>query len=271
MSYLLPSPHTDTYSLTSSYSHTDTLALHEKNKKRYGPEWYWYDREIVYKMNKLGYRMDKEVEDVDFNNYYAFFGCSYTVGTGMRIEDTFPHIISSRSGVDYINGAVGGASPDFAFYNIVTLLTTAPKKPKMLIVNWPEVSRTCFWERNQLTFFLPNFSSKKNHWANAYKDFIMEDTHMHNRLKMYRDSLKLMCGANGIQLFEFVTYQSDDQFHSKQEGIHAVPVAHPDYDTIPLLHRNKGRDVSMNETASAHPGFLHQHNIARLFYKEMAT
>lgn len=271
MSYLLPSPHVGMYPATTAYGHTDTQELYLQNRKRFGPEWYWYDRPISYKINKLGYRMDKEVDEVDFSNYYAFFGCSYTVGTGMILEDTFPHIIARRSNVDYVNASIGGASPDFVFYNVITLLDKAPNKPKVMVINWPEVTRACFWENDYLRFFLPQSLSTPhtNHWTRSYKDFIMEETHMHNRLEMYRSAIKLLCASNNIKLLEFSTYQSDGTFYNKHPGVHFIPVANIDYDTTSLMHHNKGRDISLENSNAAHPGFFHQQCVIDLFYKEI--
>ncbi len=272
MSWLLSSPHVGTYPSTRMYGHTDTVELYERNKKRFGPEWYWYDKDITYTMNKLGYRMSKEIDEVDFDNYYAFFGCSYTVGTGMLLEDTYPHVTSSRAGVDYINGAIGGASPDFVFYNVITLLKNAPKKPKVIVINWPEVARTCYWENDLLRFFLPQTLSTPhtNHWTRSYKDFIMDDTHMHNRLEMYRHSIKLICDAAEIKLIELSTYQLDPAFYHRHPGIHYIAGGHPDNDSIPLMHHNKGRDISLDGNQSAHPGFMHHQLITDYICTETA-
>jgi hypothetical protein len=97
----------------------------------------------------------------------------------------------------------------------------------------------------------------------------MEESHMHNRLEMYRSSIKLLCAANNIKLMEFSTYQSDGRFYNKHPGVHFVPIAKIEYDTVSLMHHNKGRDISLENNDSAHPGLFHQQGVIDLFLKEI--
>lgn len=256
MSYLLVSPHVNLYSFTGEYSHNDTEELHEMNKKRFGKSWYWYDNPVGYSYNEFGYRM-KELTDVDYDNYFAFFGCSFTVGTGLPLEETFAYKIAKEFDVDYVNGAVGGGSPDFAIYNAITLLSNAPKKPKAIVINWPELSRTCYWKDNVLEFLLPNFTKNiSDYWIKSYQTFMNEESHINHRFKMLRNTLKLICSGHNIQLFEMYSYQSDDRFMYNYPDIHTVTIARPENEPIDRMHLNKARDV--HKSMSSHPGIWHQ-------------
>lgn len=250
------------------FAGSDVEVLLETNRKRFGEKWYWYDKEITYKFNSSGYRMNKELSEVDYSNYYAFFGCSYTVGAGLPLEETFAYRISDMMGVDYINGATVGATPEFVLYNIVELLTNSPPKPKKIIINWPELSRTTYWEEDEIVFMLPNsLHSLVNHWSKSYEAFVMEETHINNRFKMIRNTLQLLCKEADIDLFEISTHQSDPSFFTERyPEIHKVQIAEVEYDKdISTMHMNKARDTSLKFTA--HPGLHHQNQIVERFLK----
>lgn len=268
MNCLLTTPYVDTLGKTLEFAHTDTLELFNINKKRFGTNWYWYNNPITYKFNSLGYRMDKELSEVEYDNYFAFFGCSFTVGTGVPLEDTFAHLIAKRAGVDYINAGVGGGTPEVVVWNITQLLTHAPKKPKVIMINWPEITRTAFWLDGKLQFMLPNrLTIDKNHWTKSYEAFIMEESHIDNRFDMLRKMVQALCNTAGVNLFEFVTYQSDNNFYKKHQGIYTAPIEHPDNDPLEKLHLNKGRDISETPALSAHPGFMHQRLACEKFFE----
>ena len=112
-------PHDGLRSCTLNFAHTDSEELFLKNKKKFGPRWYYANKTFEYKFNYLGYRMNKELNEVDYDNHIAFFGCSNTVGIGLELEETFSYRIANQLGVDYINGAIGGASPDFVFLSLI--------------------------------------------------------------------------------------------------------------------------------------------------------
>lgn len=60
---------------------------------------------VGYTHNTYGYRCN------EFSNQkIMFLGCSNTYGMGLKVEDTWPNILSQMLGVDYINLAKGGDS-----------------------------------------------------------------------------------------------------------------------------------------------------------------
>lgn len=77
--------------------------------KTYG----WYNKEIDYTFNSYGFRSD-EFEEASVPSI-LFLGCSYTVGVGIRIEDSFTSIISKELGFRNYNLGLGGGGPDTAF------------------------------------------------------------------------------------------------------------------------------------------------------------
>jgi hypothetical protein len=263
--YLLETPHAH-YEANNEHEFiaTDSKELFDFNKKRIGPTWYWANNRITYKYNSEGYRMDKEIGDIDFDNYIAFFGCSYTVGSGLPITETFAYKIADKMKMDYVNASTVGATVEFVYNNLIELLSNAPTPPKHIVINWPELTRTMFWEEDKVVFMLPNMlHGVKNHWEKAYEAFVMEETHINQRFIMIRKAIKLLCQANNIALFELSSYQSDPEFYDKYTDIFRPEIERAQFNEPDKLHINKARDVSV--TFIAHPGFLHQESIINEF------
>jgi hypothetical protein len=212
--------------------------------------------------------MDKELDEVDLSNYIAFFGCSFTVGIGLPLTYTFAYKSANQLNVDYVNGAVSGSSCDYAFHNIVKLISTAKIKPKAIIINWPEITRTFYWKNNTMEFYLVNADLGSYYWKNAYRAFLMEESHLYNRFEFIRSTVKLLCSAFNIRLFEFTTYQSDlKTFLKKYPDIgftHIVDQENKlDPTSVEYLNNFSARDVLTKNGShyGYHPG-IYFHNQA---------
>lgn len=262
MTYLIKSPYINERANVQQFAHSDSEELFTKNKKELGSDWIWHDKEITYKFNRYGYRM-KELEEVDFNNYYAFFGCSFGVGIGLPLEETYAYKIAQQANVDYVNASVGGSSIEFAHINFIELFTHAPKLPKKVIINWPEITRTCFWYKDRLEFYLANKINSEPFWEDAYRSFILEESHLTNRFKTIRQSVQTMCDIANVELFEISTYQADPYFYENHRGIQRIkmnprPVEH----TIEFYNQSFARDIHVQKPVPlAHPGIFFQDKV----------
>lgn len=256
----------------TNFAHTDSEELYKNNLLKYGKDWYYADNPVTYKFNKYGYRM-KELDEVDYDNYYAFFGCSFTVGIGLNFEDTFAYKISNKAQVDFVNASMGGASVDFVFYNFVHLMNRAPKKPKLVFINWPSIHRTFYWNnKTHVQFMLPNII-EDGHWKRSYEDFIVKDDQVFNRFDLIKTTVKLICELSEVPLFQMSTHQdiSKDNFISKySDVISNIPISQDRYENSKYLHINRARDIIKNKTKLvSHPGLLHQDMILDRFFKVM--
>lgn len=230
MDLLLPSAYRHDFNKTYEFYMTDGEELWKKNRAKFGPSWYWYDKKITYKLNALGYRMNKNIDQVNLDNYIMFLGCSNTVGLGMPLEQTFAYMISQQLECDYINAAVGGGSPDFVYYNFSKLMSNTPRLPRAVVVSWPDLYRTMYWENDHenaskeiITFFGPNFSTPcivpglYSSWIPAYKEFLRNDLHAQNRFDFIRKTIQFVCGINRVPLYECTN--SKIQKHYASQGI----------------------------------------------------
>jgi hypothetical protein len=246
--------------------------MHEFNKNRFGSDWRFYDNKFTYKMNSHGYRMNKELEDVDFDNYIAFFGCSFGVGVGLPLEETYAYIISKRLDMDYINGSVGGASPTFVFNNIVTMLNTAPKLPKYMIVNWPTLHRNMYWFEDDIIFMGPNFSGDPNpgfkYWTDTYRQTILEESHIKNNFDVLYNTVNLLCKYAEIPLFQCSTNPGTDDFFEKYKKVNLLEPKMNINGSIDEINLKLARDINL-KTDTAHPGTYHQQDIVNRFFSEV--
>lgn len=270
MSYLIKSPYDNEWSTVNNFGHTDNEQLFKKNLKDFGSNWYWSDKPFTYKYNSYGYRMDKELSDVDFDNYFAFFGCSFCTGVGLPLEETYAYKISQKAGVDYVNAGIGGGSVDLVHINFVEMFSKSPKLPKAVMINWPELSRSCFWHDDRLEFYMANKDDPMLYWNELYQAFAVEESHLDNRFKTIRKSISKMCELANVKLFEMTTHQADMQFHSKHEGIIEVQKS-PGFNSNDVAYFNSAlaRDVVFKKpTSLAHPGIYFQDKVVEKFFEE---
>ena len=127
---------------------------------------------IVYKYNNHGYR----THEIDLSNKkksIICIGCSFTEGTGVAYEDSWPAHIEKKFPDYYVyNFGVGGGSAELVartLYNIGHLLQTS-----LVFILWPPVTRFEIYKDQGLNLWVPN---KKDNQA----DFILiDDTHFFN-------------------------------------------------------------------------------------------
>lgn len=271
MNFLVRSPHKDLLNREVTFAQTDSEESYKRNVKTYGNDWYYSNHPVTYKFNKLGYRM-KELEQVDYENYYAFFGCSFTVGIGLNVEDTFAYKISQQANVDYINAAIGGSSVDFVYYNFINLMTSAPNKPKIVFINWPNIYRTFYWLNNNVQFMLPSLIID-GHWKRSYEDFIVMDNQVFTRFDTIRKSIKLICELANIPMFEMSTSQDNDHkaFSNRYPDIVTnIPLFIEDMADIKNIHFSRARDINKTSNGTmSHPGLSHQNAIVSKFFEVM--
>ena len=91
--------------------------------------------------NSSGFRMTKELEDIDLDNYCLFLGSSHTEGIGVDIEQRYSTLISAVLKCDEVNLGVGGGGIDAVEHNLLAWFMHTNKEHKSLIVEWPAYQR----------------------------------------------------------------------------------------------------------------------------------
>lgn len=124
----------------TDFTHGDTEEMFLKNSKKQPDDWYYHKNKITYQYNSNGHRC-KEIQELDFDNYVLFTGCSHTEGIGLQLETSYPYILSKELGCDYYNLALSASGVDVLEYNLLTWFLKYNKKPKFVFIQWPDHSR----------------------------------------------------------------------------------------------------------------------------------
>lgn len=112
----------------------------KENASKQSPDWYYHNTEITYSFNNQAHRC-MNFEDIDQDNYILYAGCSHTMGVGLELEKTYPYLLSQQLKMDYYNLALPATGIDAVEYNVLTWLAKINKKPRLLVIQWPDPSR----------------------------------------------------------------------------------------------------------------------------------
>jgi len=130
----------------------DTEQQYQQNQKDLGD---WIDRKFTYKFNKQGFRCEEFVENTDI----LFLGCSYTIGVGLPLENTWSYLVAESLGSTYANLGQGGGSNDTAFrlgYYWIPKI-----KPKFVFLLSPQPHRFELITTDMIHFFSPTNLSER--------------------------------------------------------------------------------------------------------------
>lgn len=127
-------------SSVQEWSGGDTEKTFLHNSKTLPNHWYYHTAPITYQINKNGHR-SKDVSDLNLDNYLLFTGCSITEGVGLEESKTYSAVLSKKLGCDYYNLGLGATGMDVVIHNLIVWFSTIPKKPKAVIIQWPDFTR----------------------------------------------------------------------------------------------------------------------------------
>ena len=95
---------------------TDSRRNWHENSKKYPNDktiLYYKQNPIEYKFNNYGFRTPDDFNDVDEGN--IFLGCSYTIGIGHHLENTWSYKVNEHIGGKFWNLSQGGSGVATAF------------------------------------------------------------------------------------------------------------------------------------------------------------
>lgn len=183
------------------YSGTDTEATYLKNLSRFGPNWHYASRPIYYTHNSIGYR-SKELEEVDPNNFFITYGCSFTAGMGLYEEESWPEQLSNHLGMDVLNHGIGGSSPEVVHLNSLAFLKNTKLRPKFVAIQWPQTSRLLYKNLNHYYMLGPSFPDATPHTKEFYHFFIKHHSDQYNSYMAFINTQALWELA-GIPVFNW--------------------------------------------------------------------
>lgn len=174
--------------------------------------WYYRNASITYNINENGHR-SKKLSELNLDNYLLFLGCSITEGVGLEQSKTYAAVLSKKLGCDYYNMGLGATGIDVITHNLMIWFATIPKKPKAVVIQWPDFTRNLtgssvenletrgMWQNNEdynrfvdLGISLEFFSAKKLLTRNLIKRIITVPTvefGLNNIIPLHDDVLSI--------------------------------------------------------------------------------
>lgn len=77
---------------------------------------------VKYKFNDYGYRSSYDYKPLMSSNKIICIGCSFTEGIGLDIEETWPHLLSQKIGLPYLNLGIAGGSDGYVMWQIMNVI-----------------------------------------------------------------------------------------------------------------------------------------------------
>lgn len=112
--HIYDSPYIQLANQTLDWLPMDTQERYEENlqtRRTLLQQFNWIDTPIEYQFNSKGFRCE-EFEPLPC---VVFLGCSFTMGIGLPVADTWPSIVAKKLGLANFNLGIGGGSNDTAF------------------------------------------------------------------------------------------------------------------------------------------------------------
>jgi len=152
------------------YSSDDQKTFKFNCKKLKNKDWQYHTETIEYKFNSLGHRT-KEIESLD-KDFLLTFGCSYTEGVVLNVEDIWASMLATNLKLDLYNCAKQSTSPEAQYINALLWKRNNLPKPKLVVCQWPQIGRKMFGFTKQDDIEIADMSETKTHdgrwWERRY-------------------------------------------------------------------------------------------------------
>jgi hypothetical protein len=156
---------------------TDSEDAFKKSLIYMPADWSYRTKQVRYNTNSLGYRT-KELEDINQNNFFIAYGCSFTFGIGLAEDELWTNTVANELGIECLNLGMGGAGMDLIYLNTLTYLKNTHVRPKFVIIQCPEVSRLLLRSLDHYLLLGPNFEASRQH-VDMYKESIRDNSYLY--------------------------------------------------------------------------------------------
>ena len=105
----------------SSFCWPDEEDEYRKNLKSQPIDWKYRNKEVIYTFNSYGYRVEKEFDQIDWENSIVVFGCSMAFGQGVSDDETLPYFLGKLFNREVVNLGVPSCSNEFMLDNAIRM------------------------------------------------------------------------------------------------------------------------------------------------------
>ena len=115
--------------------------LYKENLKVFSSKYWKYTNPefVSYESNDLGFRENKNFDDIDWKNTSVLVGCSFAYGHCCENENTITEILKRDYGVPFVNAGIPGSSNRIIHNNALTFMKKY--NPKKVIIMWSYPTR----------------------------------------------------------------------------------------------------------------------------------
>jgi len=178
---------------------SDSEELYNENIKKFGSDWHYAKNNFSYTYNSLGYR-GRELSVVEDRKFFIVYGCSHTEGVGLADYERWGDLLEGKMQLPSLNFGRGGSGPDLVHLNSLLFLKNAGKRPKFVVIQWPEITRTMYLSDSP-ALMLPT-SKKSPELMNFYKEFL-SGNNPYNRGLIHCLTTQLLWKLAGVPTFNF--------------------------------------------------------------------
>lgn len=186
----------------------DTLLKFDRNCKKLGKDWYYYNKgDFSYVNNKYGFRT-VEFDKLDWSNCIVLSGCSIVEGIGNPIENTIGYYLEELLDIPVINLGVSGSGVDLSVTNSL-LLYEYGIRPKAMVNLWTSLDRYTNFEEtyNVKHWQVRNDDYYIDHeWNIRSKNYIIADRALWKPHTLYYEASFFKFTAHMMNI-DFIEYE----------------------------------------------------------------
>lgn len=180
------------------FTATDSEERFQEHLKTMPANWSYRTKEIRYTVNSLGYRT-KELSDIDQNNFFIAYGCSFTYGVGLAEDELWTATVANELGIECFNLGMGGCGMDYIYLNTMTYLKNTDIKPKFVIIQCPDPARMVMRSLDNFETSGPSFPGTDAALI-MYKQAIKDNSYLHNTYLAWHSTMTFWKAA-GVPVY----------------------------------------------------------------------
>lgn len=183
---------------------------------------------ITYKINSQGFRC----AEFDNKDCIVALGCSFTMGIGLPVESTWPHLVASQLGLEPYTLAWGGNSADTCFR--LANYWVAKLKPQAVFMLTPPPARFELFRADNnppVEVYLPQSESRSASEIDSYlKHWFTVDENVRINSEKNQMAIKYICHELNIPCFVYSVFdwmgKSREEVGYARDRMHAGPEGH---------------------------------------------
>lgn len=160
--------------ITFDFAHNSERNNYLKGLATLDNNWHYRHKKVIYKYNSLGYRT-KEFDEINKENFFLSYGCSFTEGTGLAEDEIWCSLVADNLKIDCLNYGKGGQGIEFIHLNVMAFLKNSSHMPKFVIIQIPNSQRISTRSLENFRTLTPPNTAWERHKEKFPKDFYFEE------------------------------------------------------------------------------------------------